>query len=110
LVDTSWREKMSTMSPKKRRQYTPEYRAEAVRQVKVGDRPLAHVARDLGLSMQTLWGWVHPDKPEAEKEEAGELSPTEREELKQLRRRVARLEEEREILKKATAFFAKESK
>jgi transposase len=101
---------MSTMSPKKRRQYTSEFRATAIRQVKVGDRPLAQVARDLGLSMQTLWNWVHPDKPSPEKEEAGELLPTEREELKQLRRRVARLEEEREILKKATAFFAKESK
>jgi transposase len=100
---------MSTMSPKKRRQYTSEYRAEAVRQVKLGNRPLAQVARDLGLSMQTLWSWVHPDKP-SPAEEAGELTPTEREELKQLRRRVARLEEEREILKKATAFFAKESK
>jgi transposase len=111
LVDTSWREKMSTMSGKKRRQYTSEYRVEAVRQVKVGDRSLAQVARDLGLSMQTLWNWVHPDKRHPVKETPeGDLAPTEREELKQLRQRVVRLEEEREILKKATAFFAKESK
>jgi transposase len=111
LVDTSRREKMSTVTRKKNRQYTAEYKAEAVRQVKIGDRPLAQVARDLGLSMQTLWKWVHPEKRSPVKgEESGELTPTEREELKQLRRRVARLEEEREILKKATAFFAKESK
>jgi transposase len=101
---------MSKMSPKKRRQYTAEYRAEAIRQVNVGDRPLAQVARDLGLSMQTLWGWVHPDKPDSQKDGAGALTVTEREELKDLRRRVVRLEEEREILKKATAFFARESK
>jgi transposase len=111
LVDTSWREKMSTMTEKKRRQYTAEYRAEAVRRVKAGDRSLSEVARDLGLSMQTLWNWAHPDKRHPVKEEPeGELTVTEREELKQLRRRVARLEEEREILKKATAFFAKENK
>ena len=101
---------MSMMSPRKRKQYTAEFRAEAVRQVKIGDRPLAQVARALGLSMQTLWNWVHPDKPNSEKEKAGELTVTEREELKELRRRVLRLEEEREILKKATAFFAKENK
>jgi transposase len=111
LVDISRREKMATMTSKKRRQYTPEYQAEAVRLVKMGDRPLAQVARDLGLSMQTLWNWVHDrGKVDSRTRESGELSPTEREELKELRRRVARLEEEREILKKATAFFAKESK
>ena len=100
---------MTTMTPKKRRKYTAEYQAEAVRRVKVGDRPLAQVARDLGLSTQTLWNWVYR-KVDSEKGETGELTPTEREELKELRRRVARLEEEREILKKATAFFAKENR
>ena len=106
---------MSTMPGKKRRKYTPEYQAEAVRQVKAGDRQLSQVARDLGLSMQTLWNWVYPDRRQS-KEGPSEtltatgLTTTEREELQQLRRRVARLEEEREILKKATAFFAKESK
>ena len=114
MVDIPWREKMSTMPEKKRKKYTSEYRAEAVRQVKAGDRPLSQVARDLGLSMQTLWNWVYPDKRPhravKEDEPKGELTPMEREELKQLRLRVARLEEEREILKKATAFFAKESR
>jgi transposase len=110
LVDISRREKMTIMTPKKRRQYTAEYQAEAVRRVKGGDRPLAQVARDLGLSMQTLWNWVHRGKGDSEKGESGELTPMEREELKELRRRVARLEEEREILKKATAFFAKENR
>src|SRR3569832_1450844 len=98
---------MSTMSGKKRRKYTPEYQAEAVRQVKAGDRQLSQVARELGLSMQTLWNWVYPDRRQS-KEGPSEtltatgLTTTEREELQQLRRRVARLVEEREILKKAT--------
>ena len=93
----------------KKRKYTPEYRAEAVHLVEIGDRAVAEVARDLGISMQTLWQWVQQAKVEAG--QAGEaLTTTERDELRQLRREVARLREEREILKKATAFFAKESK
>ena len=98
------------MAPKKRKEYTAEFRAEAVRQVNLGDRPLAHVARDLGVSMQTLWGWANQAKLDAAKPEPQELTPTERQELKQLRREVMRLREEKEILKKATAFFAKENK
>jgi transposase len=98
------------MARKKRRQYTPEYRAEAVRQVNLGDRSMSQVARDLGLRMNTLWDWVHQAEVDAGKGEPEELTTTEREELKQLRREVGRLREEREILKKATAFFAKENK
>jgi transposase len=110
LVDTFQPEKMSTMARKKPRQFTPEYRAEAIRQVDIGDRSLAQVARDLGLKMQTLWGWVHQAEVDAGKGEPQELTTSEKEELKQLRREVARLREEREILKKATAFLAKENK
>ena len=98
------------MSEKKRRQYTPEYRAEAVRQVKAGDRGMAQVARDLGLSLNTLWQWVQQADVEAADKASGALTPEEREELRRLRREVARLREEKEILKKATAFFAKENK
>jgi len=96
---------MSTMP--KRKKYTPEYRAEAVRLVEMADRPLAHVARDLGVRMQTLWQWVN--QASAEQSKGGALTTAERQELSQLRREVARLREEREILKKATAFFAKEN-
>ena len=98
------------MARKMRREFTPEYRAEAIRQVNVGDRTLSQVAKDLGLSMQTLWGWVRQDQVDAGKGTTEELTTTERDELKQLRREVARLREEREILKKATAFFVKENK
>jgi len=101
---------MSTMARRERRKYTPEYRAEAVRQVNRGDRPLSQVARDLGINMHTLWDWVNQAKVDAGGGEVGELTTTEREELKQLRRENARLREEKEILKKATAFFAKENK
>ncbi len=93
----------------KKRKYTPEYRAEAVRLVEIGDRSVTEVARDLGIRMQTLWDWVQHAKVEAARPEE-ELTTTERDELRQLRREVARLREEREILKKATAFFAKENK
>src|SRR3569832_2454680 len=89
--------------------------AETVRQEKAKERQLSQVARDLWLSMQTLWNWVYPDRRQSKEGPsvtltATGLTTTDREKLQQLRRRVARLEEEREILKKATAFFAKESK
>ena len=98
------------MPRKKPRQFTSEFRTEAIRQVNIGDRSLAQVARDLGLRMQTLWGWVRQAEVDAGKGDPAELTTTERQELTQLRREVSRLREEREILKKATAFFAKESK
>src|SRR3569623_2116806 len=101
---------MSTMSGKKRRKYTPEYQAEAVRQVKAGDRQLSQVARDLGLSMQTLWNWVYPDRRPSKEGGTETVTAIVREVLQHLRRRVARLVDVRDILKKATAFFAKESK
>jgi transposase len=101
---------MSTMARKKRTTYTPEFRAEAVRQVNLGDRSMAQISRDLGLRNNTLWDWVHQAEVDAGKGEPQELTTSEKEELKQLRREVSRLREEREILKKATAFFAKENK
>jgi transposase len=103
LVDTSRTEKMTTMARRRHRKYTPEYRAEAIRPVNVGDRSLSQVARDLGIRMHTLWDWVHQSEVDAGKGQPEELTTTEKEELKQLRREVARLREEREILKKATA-------
>jgi transposase len=100
----------------KRRQYTEEFKTEAVRLLKGGERTLAQIAREIGVSETTLWGWAYRGKRarakgEVERQtEGGALRMSEREELRKLRRENAVLREEREILKKATAFFAKENK
>ena len=84
-----------------------EFRREAVRLVRRGDRSVPELARDLGVSQQSLRNWSRQvDVDEGRKEG---LASDEREELRRLRREVRVLAEEREILKKAAAFFAKDS-
>ena len=95
---------------RKRRQFTPEFKAEAVRLCKVGDRGVPQVAKDLDLTETALREWVKRAEVEAGKGPPDALASAERAELMQLRRDVKRLEMEREILKKAAAFFAKESR
>ena len=92
--------------PRTKPSYPPEFKAEAVRLVGSGDRSLTRIAKDLGVADQTLRSWVQ----HAERGDGGRdaLAPNEREELRQLRREVRTLRQEREILKKAAAFFAKE--
>jgi len=87
--------------------YPPEFRAEAVRLYRTSGKSLKAVCEDLGLSLETLRGWVNRDKI-AHGEREG-LSGEEREELRVLRRRVKVLEEEKQILKKAAAFFARDA-
>jgi transposase len=89
--------------------YSEEFRADAVRLVleSTPARPINEVALELGLNRETLRSWVRRAEEEKPAEAAGGLSAAEREELKQLRRRVKVLEEEKEILRKATAFFVK---
>jgi transposase len=94
----------------KRTKYTKEFREEAVRLVSQGRKSQAQVGRELGVSDKTLWNWVHQAAIDAGHGKQGELTTDEREELRKLRREVSVLREEKEILKKATAFFAKESK
>ena len=89
----------------KRRKFTNEFKQEAVKLVREQGLKMAAVARDLGISETTLHNWLKRDR-------VGMLNPQspqrqEHEEVKQLRKEVARLKQEREILKKATAFFAK---
>ena len=93
--------------PKTRPPYPPEFRAEAVRLVCAGDTSLAQVARDLGVSNWTLRLWVKRAQIDAGEREG--LTSDEREELRRLRRENRLLREEREILKKAAAFFARET-
>ena len=98
------------MEKRKRRKFTDEFKREAVRLVKQGDGNVSQVARDLDLSVSALRKWVKQSEVEQGKGRPEALSQAEREELRKLRRQVRTLEEEREILKKAAAFFAKESK
>jgi transposase len=92
---------------KTRQPYPPEFREEAVRLARSSERPLPEVAADLGVSAQTLRNWVAQALVDEGAKEG--LSTDERVELRQLRRRVRTLEQERDILKKAAAWFAKET-
>jgi transposase-like protein len=95
---------------RKKRVYTPEFRSEAVRLFRAGDRTLRDVARDLGVHDSVLRDWVNKAEPAPTDVPTKPLSETERDELLELRKEVRRLREDREILKKAAAFFAKESR
>ena len=96
---------MGRLSP-----YSEEFRADAVRLVldSAPPRSINEVAVELGLNRETLRSWVRRAGKEKAAAAAGGVSAVEREELKALRRRVKVLEEEKEILRKATAFFVKE--
>src|ERR1700758_2357872 len=93
--------------PKSRPPYPEEFRREAVALIRSGQRTLAEASRSLGVSQQTLRNWLKQEAVDAGRVEG--VSSEEREELRRLRREVRVLREEREILKKAAAFFAKEN-
>ena len=86
--------------------HSEAFREEAVRQARESRQSIPKLARDLGVNQRTLYLWVK----EAERPEDASVSDDERSELRRLRKEVRELRMEREILKKATAFFAKHSK
>lgn len=95
-----------------RRQFSPEFKADAVALVRSSGRSIAAIARELGVGESSLDRWVRKDgaaraaiDPNRFATESAEAA-----ENKSLRRRVAELEVEREILKRATAFWVKESR
>ena len=88
--------------------YPPEFRAEAIRLARTSDKPHAQIARDLGMTSETLRLWLKQADLDEGKRSDG-LTSEEQEELRRLRRENRILREEREILKKAAAFFAQET-
>ena len=94
---------------RKRRAFTPEFKTEAVRLCRVGDRTIAQVADDLDLTETALREWVKRADIDAGKGPPDALNTAEREELARLRRDNKRMTMERDILKAAATFFAKES-
>ena len=93
--------------PRTRPPYPPEFRAEAVRLARSAQQPLTKTARDLGVSLETLRAWLKQDDLDTGQRTDG-LTTAEREELIRLRRGNRTLRIEREILVKASAFFARE--
>ncbi|HEX7265867.1 MAG TPA: transposase [Streptosporangiaceae bacterium] len=92
--------------PEHRRRFSPQFKAEAVQMVIETGKPIAEVARDLGIHDGTLGNWVNAwrrEHPEPEKA----LSPVERARVEELEDENRRLRMENEFLKKAAAFFAR---
>jgi len=90
----------------KRRKFSPQFKAEAVQMVIETGKPVAEVARDLGVNDGTLGNWVAAWRDE-NPEPVPDLSPMERARVKELEEENRRLRMENEFLKKAAAFFAR---
>ena len=97
------------MANRQRRAFTPAFKADAVKLCQAGDQSIRQVAKNLDLTETALREWVKQAEVDAGKCAPEELSSNERDELARLRRDNKRLLIERDILKKAAAFFAKEN-
>ena len=98
------------MGKKRRRCFSKEFKAETVTLLRTSEKSVGEIAADLGIGESVLRRWVHQAGVDAGNGRSDELTSDEKQELGHLRREVRELRMEREILKKATAFFAKESR
>lgn len=98
------------MAEPKRKQYTEEFKAEAVRLVRESGKPIAQAARELGISGNLLYRWKAEERNAEHAGTTRAALKAEREELARLRRENETLKKERDFLKRAAAFFAREHK
>ena len=103
-------ESMGSKRQRPRRSFTPEFKAEIVELCQRGDRSIGQVARDFDLTVTAVREWVKQAERDAGTRVDGGMTSAERAELAQLRRDNRRLKEDGEILKRATAFFATETR
>jgi len=99
---------MQRKKPRARRSFTPQFKAEIVEACQRGDRTIAQVARDFDLTETAVREWVKQADIDAGTRPG--VTSVEQEELTRLRRENRQLREDVEILKRATAFFAKETR
>jgi transposase-like protein len=92
--------------PEHRRRFSAQFKAEAVQMVLETGKPIAEVARDLGIHDGTLGNWVNTWRREHPEPEPG-ITPVERARVKEMEDEIRRLRMENEFLKKAAAFFAR---
>lgn len=97
----------SSKPSRRRRSFTPEFKAEAVRVVRTSGKSVGAVARELDLTETALRAWVKQAAIDEQRDPQGALTTDERAELTRLRRELRAVEQERDFLKKATAYFAK---
>jgi transposase len=102
-------ETMERKKPRPRRAFTGEFKADIVERCLKGDRSVGQVAKDFDLTETAVRAWVRQAEIDAGTRTDG-LTTDEKEELSKLRRENRRLREDVEILKRATAFFAKETR
>jgi transposase len=102
-------ETMEGRKPRARRSFTPEFKAEIVELCQRGDRSIGQVARDFDLTETAVREWVRQAERDAGTGDGG-LTSAERQELSALRRENRWLRQDVEILKRATAFFVKETR
>jgi transposase len=100
----------SSKKPRQRRSFTPEFKAEIVELCHRGDRSVGQIANDFDLTETSVREWVKQSERDAGTRQDGGLTTEERTELAQLRRENRRLREDVDILKRATIFFAKETR
>ena len=97
------------MAQKKRRLFTNEQKVEVLRIVAQADKPIKQVAQELGIGVSTIHTWIRQSRIDRQGSQTGPLIRGERKELVALRRELKRVEMEREFLKKAATFFARET-